>query len=408
MEKKIGILTLSIGKGYGGILQNYALHYVLQKMSYDTITISREYKAVKNLKDFLSSIKNVTFNRINGTYRKHVSTQERAFIFGEMTRFVENNIKISEKIYSTEELAKYFNKYPFDAIIVGSDQTWRPKYSPYIQNYFLDFLISNNKIKKIAYAASFGTDKWEYSDKDTILCKNLIRQFDAISVRENSGVELCKKYFDVNAKWVLDPTLLINKEDYVKNFGYADKKRKGIFTYILDNDLQKQNFITYVSNKLKLPIFKNQPEFELTDIRAPFFISDYKCPPVDEWIMAFHEADYIVTDSFHGVVFSIIFNKQFIAIANEARGTSRFFSLLSSLGLNERLVLGNKEFDDNLLQNKIDYDEVNKKLCILQNESLNFLKISIESATKTTETTDIQSFSYLHIETFNEPKKLYI
>ena len=98
---------------------------------------------------------------------------------------------------------------------MGSDQTWRPPYSPNIHNYFLDFLADNNEIAKLAYATSFATSDWEFSEEETKRCPQLVQQFDAVSVRKESAVEMTAHYLNKESVWVLDPILLILKEDYL-------------------------------------------------------------------------------------------------------------------------------------------------------------------------------------------------
>src|SRR5690606_19965537 len=122
--------------------------------------------------------------------------------------FIARHIVLSDKVASDLQLREHFRNNRYDAVIVGSDQTWRPRYSPNIYNYFLDFLRDEN-VRRIAYASSFGTDKWEYNDKQTDRCSKLAKEFDMISVREKSGVDLCIRHLGVEALAVLDPTLLL-------------------------------------------------------------------------------------------------------------------------------------------------------------------------------------------------------
>lgn len=113
-----------------------------------------------------------------------------------------------------------------DAIIVGSDQVWRPDYSSCQPNYFLDFLPKDSKIRRISNAASFGGDNWDWSTELTARCAKLLQLFDAVSVREASGVRLCKEHFNVGAVNVLDPTMLLDPEDYIAIIG-KPKSGKG-------------------------------------------------------------------------------------------------------------------------------------------------------------------------------------
>lgn len=116
-------------------------------------------------------------------------------------------------------------KYGLDAYVVGSDQVWRPAFNlgPRLGNMFLDF--AGDDVKKISYAASFGCKEWEYTEEQERMCGKLAKRFDAISVREASGVDLCKEHFGVDATLVLDPTLLLNKEDYGKVCHDVPKRR---------------------------------------------------------------------------------------------------------------------------------------------------------------------------------------
>ena len=139
---------------------------------------------------------------------------------------------------------------------------WRPCYSYYLPNYFLDFTMGD-KVKRIAYAASFGTSEWEFTAEQTEQCAALAKSFDAISIREDSGVELCSKYLGVNAVCLLDPTLLLRKEDYV----YLVEKEQvtafdsKLMTYVLDQSEEKQRIIQELSYKLGLTPIVVMPKF---------------------------------------------------------------------------------------------------------------------------------------------------
>ena len=132
-----------------------------------------------------------------------------------ITPFIKKNFpnRININNFNTD-----FNEKKFDAYIVGSDQVWNPGYFTFlfdtdINNAYLGFT-KNWNVKRIAYAASFGKESWEYSDQQTVICKKNIQCFDAISVREDSAIKLCQKYFNVTASHVLDPTMLLTVQDY--------------------------------------------------------------------------------------------------------------------------------------------------------------------------------------------------
>src|SRR5690606_15864360 len=132
---------------------------------------------------------------------------------------------LSHKITSDSGM-KALNNIGFDTYIVGSDQCWRPKYSPNITNYFLDFLNDKQNVIRISYAASFGTSDWEFNEPETKMCRDLIQKFDAVSVRESSGIELCQKYLDKEAQHVLDPTMLLELDDYITKIGRASCRER--------------------------------------------------------------------------------------------------------------------------------------------------------------------------------------
>ena len=218
---KIAILTQPLKSNYGGLLQAYALQKSLSKLGHDATTVNRFFLPKTKLKVLENFIKRVLLVYIKG--RKDIevfplqpSKKEQEIMATNTSAFIKNNIALTKTISSTVELEEMIEEY--DAFVVGSDQVWRPKYSPSIYNYFLDFIEKDNpkKVKKLSYAASFGVDSWEFTPEETSKCSSLIKNFDAVSVREDSGVALCKTYLGATATHVLDPTLLLSKEDYLK------------------------------------------------------------------------------------------------------------------------------------------------------------------------------------------------
>jgi exopolysaccharide biosynthesis predicted pyruvyltransferase EpsI len=377
-QKKIAILTQPLVANYGGSLQNFALTQYLSNSGHKVKTINRVNKNPNSkFKILLSVYKNLILQR---AFNKNVLTlSDQAKIFYNHRTFLLNNINLTEEIDNTQSLKKHFKKENYDVVIVGSDQTWRPKYSPNIYNYFFDFLENDNTIKKIAYAASFGTSDWEFSDEETQKCSNLLRQFDAVSVREKSGVELCEKYFKINANWVLDPTMLLTKEDYIN---VANQKqipdRSGLFTYILDESEAVSKTINNIKSMLKVDSFTNQPVCRAKDCQGRK-LEDLVYPSVEGWIKAFEQASFIITNSFHGTVFCIIFNKPFLTIAHKERGVSRFHSLLSEFKLENRLVFEEDVEIENIIKSPVDFTFANQRWEELKKESMEFL---IDNLTK--------------------------
>lgn len=377
MTKKAAILTQApVGTNYGSTIQTWALQKVLKKMDIDSTTIDR-IRENKNsiLKRKLSELKNNILNSVTN----NLIITEKVFdqIFSKQYQFVKKNIQITKRIHTDEQLANHFKQEKYDIVIVGSDQTWRPAYSPNIYNYFLDFLQEDAAITKIVYATSFGTDQWEFSEDETARCKELVKTFHKVSVREKSGIDLCEKHLGITPEFVLDPTMLLKKEDYLQLIASKNlPKRSGLFSYILDETDEISKIIDETAQHLRLEHFTNQPKNRAKGKKVTQ-LEDHIYPELEGWLQAFNEADFIVTNSFHGTVFSIIFNKPFVSIAHSERGASRFHSLLSLFGLEERLLTDNSKLKE-ITDKPIDYDAVNLKLEELRTYSLNFLTSNLK------------------------------
>ena len=372
---KIGILTQPLHNNYGGLLQNFALQTALRKLGHESQTINIKNRENLKFRKYASLLKR-TVLKLSGQkvrVRAWPTEEEKEIISKYTQQFIKKNITTTDLI--TKKLdEKLIDKYSFDAYIVGSDQVWRPKYSPQMSTFFLDFLENNYGVKKIAFAASFGVDDWEFTEPQTKEYKRLIKLFNAISVREDTAVELCKKHFGVDAAHMLDPTMLLARNEYISlvEKEKIEKSSGNLFTYILDSTNDKNSIIEKISNKYNLKAFSVMQPKRFSDIDRNG-IDECVFPPVEEWIRGFMDAEFVVTDSFHGTVFSIIFNKPFISIANESRGTTRFTSLLKLFQLEDKLVHSLSDF--NLTGYKeINWENVNSILEREKTSSIQFLK----------------------------------
>jgi exopolysaccharide biosynthesis predicted pyruvyltransferase EpsI len=243
----------------------------------------------------------------------------------------------------------------------------------------LDFLSQNDNVKRIAYAASFGVDDWEFSEEDTNVCRNLLQKFDAVSVRENSAVLLCEKYLNrADVMHVLDPTMLLDKEDYIHLVEKENEPKSlgNLFCYILDEDEKKNEIIKTIAKQTNAVPFTQMPKCRISQENLKDRLEDCVYPTVTAWLRAFMDAEMVVTDSFHGCVFSIIFNKPFIVYGNKGRGMARFHSLLSIFGLENRLIT-NSEDALRVINEPINWETVNVKKKEWQEKSLNFLKTNL-------------------------------
>lgn len=370
---KIAILTQPLHTNYGGNLQNFALQKVLTDMGHEPVTIDRHHTVKLRTKLKLGYFKNLLMHFLKGTpkplWKSYFSSKkEQAYLRQDITAFIDAYITKTPRLYSDKAVQAIFKENNFEAVIVGSDQCWRPMYSPNIYTYYLDFLKDNKEIKKLAYAASFGTDQWEYTEEQTARCKKLIQQFDLVTVREKAAVNLVAEKLNKDAEFVLDPTLLLSKEDYIELFvGKNLPDNKGIYTYILDDSDWKTQVVETAKETLGLPQFSNQ--------HNKHTVNSEKIPSIESWIKGFADADFVVTDSFHGTVFSIIFNKPFISLVNVSRGASRFESILGEFDLMQRLASDfDQQYIEALIEEAIAYDGVNQKLDALRSHSKEVLK----------------------------------
>lgn len=361
---------------YGGILQAYALQTVFERFGYEVwiIEAPRVY-TLPWYKKPLSYCKRIVqkylLNKNIAINQEKKNQQEKIVVQSYTRKFIDKYLHL--KRY--DSLGKIREK-DFDIYVVGSDQIWRPKYvkrliSGKIENVFLDFTGKWN-VKRIAYAASFGTDIWEYTRRQTENCRRGITMFDAVSVRESSGVALCREKFNVQAELVLDPTLLLSMNDYTNLTKDLDYKINGdLMAYVLDENSDIRNLIDKVATKKGWKIFNCNKKVD--DKSLP--VQNRIQPPVENWLIGFRDAEFVITDSFHACVFSIIFNKPFLVVGNTERGLSRFQSLLTMFGQGHRMI---QNIDDFKLEDRyfnrpdVDIDEYRKTSLAFLNKSLTY------------------------------------
>ncbi len=352
---KIGIVTLRLLTSYGGILQAWALQEKLRQMGHKPTTIdyiNRPYPSWHII--ILSWIKTLLLLCIG----KRRPFAKRIYCLGRkewIERFVSKNMTLTHQVYYYK--SRLVTDYGFEAVITGSDQNWRPPYNRDLEDMFLRF-VKKADVKKIAYASSFGVDYWEYTPKQTKECARLAKKIDAISVRENSGIALCEKYLGVDAVEVLDPTLLHTAEDYKKLCTDIPKiSEPYLAAYVLDITPEKQAFIEIIAKEQGLSV-------------RTFSIDINSKLGIEEWLAIYRDAKYVITDSFHGTVFSILFHKPFLSIVNESRGASRFYSLLHKLDLEDKLITS---LNYSSSPSDIDWKHMESKLDALRKDATDFL-----------------------------------
>jgi len=205
--------------------------------------------------------------------------------------------------------------------------------------------------------------------------KQLLNTFKAISVREKDGLRLLKDNVKLNITpiVVLDPTLLLSKEHYL-NIAKKVKPRNGVLTYILNNDERKTHIIGEFCQKRKLHTYSVINPKTNTNI-----IKGAQGYPIEDWIGGFRDASFIMTDSFHAIIFSIIFNKPFWVFENEIRGNSRLKNILQLFECSDRFISSQEDFNAFDWERPIHWDKINQIKDLLIKKSLDFLNNSLQN-----------------------------
>lgn len=365
---KIGILTVPFNNNYGGLLQAFALKRVLVNNGHDVVFINRQRNKCTTLKfriyRFLVKIRLINDFLEQNNLRLSVNTD----------KFRQTYLSPITEAYFTSEELKTCLKMGIDAFVVGSDQVWRYEYAEdSISDYFLNFLKGTN-IPRYSYAASFGTDVMDYPIDKIQTIALLLKDFSGISVREESAISILNKTFAIpteNIHLVLDPTLLLKPDIYTEMFkGYSMHMQPYVFTYILDRDIADDKAVNALARELSL--IRVDLRAQTGDTKSIDVIK-----PVEEWLYFIFNAKFVVTDSFHGTVFSILFNKPFVVLANPSRGITRLSSLLKTFNLETRLQTSLTDKTKILLDKTIDWSYVNSILNMRRQESIEFIKTKI-------------------------------
>ena len=368
---RIAILTQPLRYNYGGMLQNFALQTVLRRMGHEVITLDPKRYKFSWWQHILHIVRCVVGRYLLGHYNNSILGRWRYDIM--VRRLGSNTFRFIDKYIKRKEYADLYNDVisdEFDAYVVGSDQVWRPEYNNNLPNMFLDFT-RNWKVRRIAYAASFGLDQWNCDKETTEICKGLLQYFDLVTVREFSGVKLCQNVFETEATHVLDPTFLLTKEDYCSllHLNRVPPSKGNLLVYILDYTEDKLKLIQSIKERYQLKPFRVNSDYE---DRSLSDLSRRIQPSVEQWLRGFYDADYVVTDSYHGCIFSIIFGKPFVVYANEGRGRTRFESLYGQLSLSNCMISSYDEFHG---------FNINPLICLEKVENLR--KFSVEVLSRT-------------------------
>lgn len=378
---KIGVITFWYGNdNYGMILQCWALQEYLKKIGHDPYIIRYVIKGslLKRLaKSLIFSIRYL----IDFSYRHHIKITNKlnaanAIHYPErdFEGFRKKHLKLSNRVYHYIEQLKIFPPKA-DCYICGSDQIWNGNLnSRNLAGFYLQFGPSN--VKRIAYAPSFGITKHE--GKQLNILKKYLIKFDAISCRELAGVEMCKKV-GIEAEKVEDPTLLLSADDYL---GIASERLYENYIFIYSLNIEKADDVYYdylrtICKDKKIVVTPSSGFIPGREIFGDNVIYRYAKP--SEWLSLIAYSDFVVTSSFHGVVFSIIFKQKFAFIplkGKYSRANNRVYDLLRGLGLEEIIVSTGRDYS-RILTYDINWKDVSSKLLKLVGNSEDFLRNSL-------------------------------
>ena len=384
--KKVGIVSCYFKNNYGSMLQAYATKKILDNNNIPNETINidnnidfkkgkRKYYAsqlfnFKFIKSKFGMIKLKLDKKIVKNLGKNISIRDSKY--KEFRK--EFNLSISCPDYkSLSEMADA----KYSDVIVGSDQLWLPV--NVVSDYYTLNWVSDN-INKISYATSFGISK--IPDKYTDEYKKFLSRINHLSVREESGKKICDEY-GITSKVVCDPTILLTKDEWEQE---AVQERiipdKYILCYFLGSNIEHRKFAEKLKKKTGYKIVSLNHADEYVKYSDTFAdITPYDIGP-REWINLIKNAEYVCTDSFHGTVFSLLFNKTFFDFrryseSNKMSTNSRIDSLLDLAGVDKNRILTGNEDVDTVIKYKINYSKVNKNIDKIRQESKKWLLSSI-------------------------------
>lgn len=378
MKKKVGICACYDTLNYGSMLQSFATQVAIDSMGYSSEYIVYKKKKtpafiIKQLPRFLNS--NLIFDKIMKIKKKNAlgkypeiesknKTREKAF-----KRFQDKYYrKFSPVYFGYDELCKAANSY--DSILVGSDQLWTPGG---LGTNFYNLMFVPDEVNKISYATSFGVSSIPWYQRNRT--KNYLRRINYLSVREIKGANLVNEIAGCPAKVVVDPTMLLTKQrwqDYIPEKRIVEEPY--IFCYFLGENPGHRNIAKELKEKTGLPIVCTP--FLDSFVEGDLQFGEYQLFDIgpDDFINLIRGAEYVLTDSFHGSVFSILHHKKFVTLNRFDEGkqsrNSRIDSLCAILGLEDR------RYRSNILEeisSDIDYTAVDEKLMSLREESLEFM-----------------------------------
>ncbi|MBC9226840.1 hypothetical protein GL325_10920 [Aeromicrobium sp. 636] len=366
---------------YGGLLQAWALQQAVRGLGYECATDESRPDVPIRPRSRLLARTVVKAAPPALVPMKFARNQLEAELNERLLRFGLQNLE-RVRVFGRDGRLDEDALDDFDAWVVGSDQVWRSDYGD-VLSYLLDFLPKSFAGPRVAYAASFGSA--EPSEESAALSRSAgeaARRLTAVSVREDSGIDVTRELWGVKAERVLDPTLLLYPHDYSERLSIEtpEAARGAVVSYVLDPDQRKRAFTEDLANGLGLESYQMLPPPPRS---YAAFVADrerYLRPSVEAWIGAIANADCVLTDSFHGCAFAILFSRPFLVVPNHQRGLARFESLLQLVGLTDRFI-GEGDVSRQM-RRPIDWGQVRASLEADRLRSMEFLGSALNSPSR--------------------------
>ena len=336
----VGLVGVYTTQNYGNQSQYYALYKTIQDLGYSVLMIDRPKNA-------------------NWKPKGNIP-----FLFRE-NPYNENDLS---KLYKNKnEMKKELNKIA-SKFLIGSDQFFRKGLYHSCGEYIDMDWVDDSKPKN-AYAISFGINKFEGSNLTRLKVAYSLNRLNNVSVREESGIKLLKEqYYIENPQLCIDPVFLVDKTHYLELISKSDidTGKNYLLAYILDNNNTKNEIIYGTAEQLglKIKLIKNARTY-ISENNLKIYIED--------WLKYYYYSDFVITDSFHGLCFALIFRKQFLFIMNKRRGITRFETLINLFGIGNRVIENYQEIEEKLKE-KIDYSIVDKNITNYRQKSIEYLK----------------------------------
>lgn len=350
--KRIGIITILKCNNFGAELQAYATQKKLQQMGYDAEIIDYLYYKHPNFKytrlakpvwkrsvktDFIEYVKYQIVGKVLSAIGP-VFVKKQRILDKKFNDFHLKNTRLSKTYCSIEEL--YAAKMNYDVYMIGSDQVWNPGTGANLSPYFLTF--APKEAKKVAYASSFGVASIPNTIKDTYA--DWINNIDSLSVREDAGVGIIKELTGRDCSVVLDPTLLLNKEDWSQLYENDNAEKGYVFIYETYRSEKLLQMAYHFAKTHQVSIYRIQTKAILNK-KDKGIINLEDCGPED-FVRLIANASLVLTGSFHGTAFSVNMGVPFYSVLlRNRKNNSRITSLLSKLHLEDRIVYEDAPFE---------------------------------------------------------------